>query len=110
MFWLLKFVVKWTIRIKILAFAVMVGMGIAYGQQWRARYRTWGIVPAEQDRALPGDELVADPDLIETRSLTIDAPPSAVWPWLAQMGYGRGGWYSYRADRSRLEPWWRSVG
>lgn len=96
MFWLMKFVVKWTIRIKLLAFAVMVGMGIAYGQQWRARYQTWGIVAAEQDRVLAGDDLVAEPDLVETRSLTIDAPPSAVWPWLAQLGYGRGGWYGYQ--------------
>ena len=31
----------------------------------------------------------------DTRAVTIDAPPSAVWPWLVQMGFGRGGWYSY---------------
>lgn len=102
MFWLLKFMVKWTLRIKIVVLAVLVGMGIAYIQQWRAQYRSWGMVASEQDRALPGDDLVTEPDLVETRSLTIDAPPSAVWPWLAQLGYGRGGWYSYQQlDR----PW-----
>ena len=36
-----------------------------------------------------------DAALVETRGITIDAPPEAVWPWLVQMGYGRGGWYSY---------------
>ena len=31
----------------------------------------------------------------DTRGMTIDAPPAAVWPWLVQLGFGRGGWYSY---------------
>jgi hypothetical protein len=38
--------------------------------------------------SLPGDELVPHPMVEWTRALTIDAPPEAVWPWLAQMGYG----------------------
>ena len=57
--------------------------------------RTWGVDPVESACALPGDELVPAPTAIETRGITIDAPPGAVWPWLAQMGYERGGWYSY---------------
>ena len=60
-------------------------------------YRTWGIDPAEAGKVLPGDELVPEPTACDTRGLTIDAPPEAVWPWLVQMGYGRGGWYSYDA-------------
>jgi hypothetical protein len=28
------------------------------------------------------------------RSRRIDAPPAAVWPWLVQMGFDRGGWYA----------------
>jgi hypothetical protein len=59
---------------------------------WRAR---WGVDPAEATRALPGDGLVDAPTAVDTRGITIDAPPEAVWPWLVQMGYGRGGWYSY---------------
>ena len=46
---------------------------------------------------MPGDELVPEPDLQSTRAVTIDAPPAAVWPWLVQMGQGRGGLYSYDA-------------
>ena len=61
----------------------------------RREHETWGIVPADRARPLTGDELVPDADIVETRSLDIAAPPSAVWPWLGQMGYGRGGWYSY---------------
>jgi hypothetical protein len=45
-------------------------------------------------RALPGDELALGATSVTTRSVRIAAPPSAVWPWLVQMGYGRGGWYA----------------
>lgn len=44
---------------------------------------------------MPGDESLADPDLLSTRAVSIDAPPSAIWPWLVQMGSGRGGVYTY---------------
>ena len=59
--------------------------------RWR---RSWGVAPGEAALALPGDELVADPTGVDTRGITIDAPPELVWPWLVQMGFGRGGWYS----------------
>jgi len=44
---------------------------------------------------MPGDDLLPDADLSSTRGITIDAPPSAVWPGLVQMGSGRGGAYTY---------------
>jgi hypothetical protein len=56
---------------------------------------TWGATAEEAERALPGDELLPDPSLVATRAVTIDAPPGAVWPWLVQMGSGRGGAYTY---------------
>ena len=42
-----------------------------------------------------GDELVASPHFSNDRSITIEAPPVDVWPWFAQMGFGRAGWYSW---------------
>ncbi len=60
------------------------------------RWRTsWGVLPIEAVKSFPGDDLIPEAATSETRGVTIDAPPSAVWPWLVQMGYGRGGWYSY---------------
>jgi hypothetical protein len=56
---------------------------------------TWGATADEVTRAIPGDELLPRPDICSTRAVTIDAPPSAVWPWLVQMGSGRGGAYTY---------------
>lgn len=49
----------------------------------------------EQHRPLPVDALVPDPLFTSTHAITIDAPPEQVWPWVAQMGAGRAGWYSW---------------
>src|SRR4249920_3138918 len=68
------------------------GVAVSSLQRWR---RTWGIDPDEGRRVLPGDQVVPDPMAIETRGITIDAPPERVWPWLMQMGFGKAGWYSY---------------
>ncbi|HEU5424649.1 MAG TPA: hypothetical protein VFU72_13985 [Nitrolancea sp.] len=50
---------------------------------------------AERRQTLPGDPLVPQPMGVITHAITIDAPPRAVWPWLVQMGSGRGGWYAF---------------
>src|SRR5262247_3317814 len=51
----------------------------------------------ELRRPLPVDALVPDPIFASTQAITIDAPPEHVWPWIAQMGAGRAGWYSWDA-------------
>lgn len=57
-----------------------------------------GSVPAhEASSPLAGDERIQDAKAQATHAITIDAPPERVWPWLMQMGCGRGGWYSYDA-------------
>jgi hypothetical protein len=63
----------------------------------RPWWHAWGVDPDEAARPLPGDDVVPDAPISDTRAITIAAPPSAVWPWLVQMGFGRGGWYSYDA-------------
>jgi hypothetical protein len=45
---------------------------------------------------LAGDEPLPEATALTTHAITIAAPPAAVWPWLAQMGWGRAGWYTYR--------------
>jgi hypothetical protein len=49
----------------------------------------------ERHRSLPVDTLIPDPLFTSTHAITIDAPPEEVWPWIAQMGAGRAGWYSW---------------
>ena len=50
---------------------------------------------AERSKSLPGDDLIPDPIGAVNHAITIRRPPHDVWPWLAQMGSGRAGWYSY---------------
>ena len=61
----------------------------------RPRLLRSAATPEEERRALPGDDLVLIPGWEATRAVTIEAPVVAVWPWVAQMGYGRGGWYGW---------------
>jgi hypothetical protein len=56
---------------------------------------TWGATVEEAARHLPGDELLETADIVATRAISIAAPPSAIWPWLVQMGPGRAGAYTY---------------
>jgi hypothetical protein len=63
----------------------------------------WGATEEELERAMPGDELVTEPDLNATRGVTVAARPEEIWPWLVQIGYRRAGYYSYdRLDNAGL--------
>jgi hypothetical protein len=61
----------------------------------RGWYNCWGASADELARRFPGDELNPSPKLGYTRAITIQAPVERVWPWLVQLGQGRGGLYSY---------------
>lgn len=75
----------------VLALALVITYVMAI-RPWHLR---WGASDEEASQYLPGDDLVVLPQLQATHAITIDAPPAAVWPWLVQMGQGRGGLYSY---------------
>src|SRR4051812_21258739 len=103
-------------RVRNIAVGVIIGTtmgaGVSRGLRW---WRTWGVDAETSAKPLAGDDLVPTPSAIETRTLTIDAPPDAVWPWLVQMGYGRAGWYSYDTmdnrgkSVERIVPDWQSI-
>ena len=61
----------------------------------RRRLR-WGTVGTEATDPLSGDDFVPEPKWSYTLGIPIDAPPQAVWPWIAQIGQGRGGFYTYQ--------------
>ena len=54
-----------------------------------------GATREERNAPLPGDEILPHPMVEATRATCIAAPADRVWPWLAQMGHGRAGWYGY---------------
>jgi hypothetical protein len=55
----------------------------------------WGAAPSDVARVMAGDALIAKPTYSGTMAVTVDARPEHIWPWLVQMGYRRGGLYSY---------------
>jgi len=61
---------------------------------YRRWHQRWGATDDEVQAAMPGDELIEDVAYLATRAITIDAPPSAVWPWLVQVGCLRAGYYA----------------
>jgi hypothetical protein len=62
----------------------------------RARRLHWGLDPDAAARTFPGDELIPAPRWTWTHGIEIEAPASVVWPWVAQIGADRGGFYSYQ--------------
>lgn len=73
--------------------------------------------PSEQARTFPGDNLIPQPLGSVNHAITIQRPPREVWPWLAQMGSGRAGWYSYdfidnggHHSAERILPNYQNVG
>jgi hypothetical protein len=73
--------------------------------------------PRERARTLAGDELIPQPVGSVNHAITIRRPPHDVWPWLAQMGSGRGGWYAYdfidnggHASAERILPEYQNIG
>ncbi len=56
----------------------------------------WGATPDEVVAALPGDDLIPNPKWSFTYGVDVAAPPESVWPWIVQIGQGRGGFYSYQ--------------
>lgn len=81
---------------------------------WMGR---WGATDADLSRELPGDEACPDPGFQQTRAIAIDAPTQDVWPWIAQLGQDRGGFYSYTflenlagcrmRNADRIHPEWQ---
>jgi hypothetical protein len=91
-----------------------------YNRLLREWVLTWGATAEEAVRRLPGDDLLDRADIVATRAIGIDAPPSAIWPWLVQMGPGRAGAYTYdwienlfrlnMHSADRIHPEWQILG
>lgn len=76
--------------------SALTGAGLAlYVTRVRPWHLRWNATDEELHMAMPGDEEVGRPHYDATWAITIDAPSDLVWPWLVQMGEGRGGFYSY---------------
>jgi hypothetical protein len=80
---------------RMLAVPAIVVLALLYWFPVRRWFNRWGATPDEIARAMPGDEVIANPTSGAMQAVTVDAPPEDIWPWLVQLGYQRGGLYSY---------------
>lgn len=76
-------------------FAAATAIGFLYWFPARRRFATWGTTGDERERGMPGDSIIPNPTHVASSAVTIDASPDKIWPWLVQIGYQRGGLYSY---------------
>ncbi len=93
----------------------IAGLYWQFALPWASR---WGAREVELDSVLPGDHVVRRPKSMSTRAITIHRPPADVYPWLAQMGQARGGFYSYERlenlagcqihNAGRIVPEWQN--
>jgi hypothetical protein len=61
-------------------------------RRWMNR---WGTTPSDLARVMAGDGLLPDWTYSGTTAVIVNARPEHIWPWLVQIGYQRGGLYSY---------------
>jgi len=91
----------------------------AYAFLIRPWHLKWGATDVELEEPLPGDDVVQHPSQQATHAITINAPVADVWPWLAQIGQNKGGFYSYSwlenlvgcdiHNAKRIVPEWQSL-
>jgi hypothetical protein len=103
--------------------AALAASGVIVDRLYRRCLRewvlTWGATGEEATAGMPGDELLDPADIVATRAIEIEAPPSAIWPWLVQMGPGRAGAYTYdwienlfglnMHSADRIHPEWQDL-
>jgi hypothetical protein len=87
-----------------------------FARRWQLR---WGATDRESEEQLPGDDLIENAEITATRAITVRASADQVWPWIAQLGQGRGGFYSYDFlenlvgcdihSADRIVPEWQDV-
>jgi hypothetical protein len=82
--------------------AVAGGAAAGYFKFLRTLHMTWGATQEEVAATLPGDELIENAKVVTTRAVDIKVPPGTVWPWVVQLGPGRGGAYTYDWLERRL--------
>ena len=96
---------------------LLAGLGVAaYASLVEPRLNRFGATQEELRTPYPGQDLIPDPYTQTTMATTIAAPPAEVWPWLAQMGCDRAGFYSWdRLDNGgvpsaeRIHPEWQDL-
>jgi hypothetical protein len=101
------------------AAAAVAAGGVAAAGVVAVLGRSFRASPAERRSSLPGDDLLPHADVQNDRATTIKVPPSQVWPWIAQLGQSKAGFYSFERLENAMgcdirgvagiNPAWQSV-
>ncbi|MGE5200117.1 MAG: hypothetical protein ACM3H9_10785 [Rhodospirillaceae bacterium] len=67
-------------------FGAVLVIAMVYWFPVRRWFSRWGTTPEELARTMPGDALIPDPTDMSMQSVTVNAPPEDIWPWLVQIG------------------------
>jgi hypothetical protein len=101
---------------RIVGSAAVASAAVAYRLWMAPRLTTWGATEDEVAGPFPGAELVPEGERGATMAITIEATPEKVWPWLVQMGWDRGGFYSWdlldnagRPSAREVRPEWQDL-
>lgn len=94
----------------------LLALAASYAALLRPRLVRWGASDDEVAADFPDAGIVPNGKRSATMATTLDAPPSAVWPWLVQMGTNRAGWYSIdsldnfgRHSSDEIHPEWQQI-
>ncbi len=79
---------SWTIG----SLLVMSGMYEIVVRPW---VLNWGATQSEISMVLPGDDIVPNTSVSQTRAITVQSRPEEIWPWIAQIGQDRAGFYTF---------------
>ena len=74
---------------------VILALAALYWFPIRRWMNRWGATPSDLTRVMAGDHLLPDQTYSGTTAVIVNARPEHIWPWLVQIGYQRGGLYSY---------------
>lgn len=109
---------RWQRRLlrTVITFLVII---VVYNFLFLPRLLHWGATKEEFSRTLPGDDMIANKDYRNTLAVTVNAPPSKIWPWVVQMGVHKAGFYSYTwmenmfgcklHNADRIHPEWQDT-
>lgn len=95
------------------------GAAATYHFLIRPRVLRRGATEEEVMRVLPGDEMAPPGSSRSTMATTIHATSEEIWPWLVQVGWSRGAFYSYDRienligmdthNADRVHPEWQGL-
>jgi hypothetical protein len=78
-----------------LTVVVILALAVVYWFTLGRRFAECAPTPDDLARTMAGDSVIDNPTHSAMDAITIDASPEDIWPWLVQLGYQRGGLYSY---------------